>query len=106
MKNKRRISGISRKKVVARWEHKTLPLTCQPVGEAYVITGMNMTLSPTKTICSLILFSILSFLLSGCAFLQLKEEAEFAKKSVVLVGVVSSPLTFSDTPVVVAAYSK
>ena len=71
-----------------------------------IATGMNMTVTPNKTICSLIFFLMLSFLLAGCTFIQLREETKFAKKSAVLVGKVSSTIFFRDMPVVVAAYSK
>lgn len=59
-----------------------------------------------KTIGRLAFFFMLPCLLAGCAFMQIKEEAEFAQKSNVLVGTVSSALSFRDVPVVVAAYSK
>lgn len=68
--------------------------------------GTNMTFSLQKSIGSLALLFFFSFLLTGCAFMQLREETKFAKKSAVLVGNVSSTVSSSDLPVVVAAYSK
>ena len=65
-----------------------------------------MTFTPQKTIYSVTFFLMLSFLLTGCTFMQLREETKFAKKSVVLVGNVSSTNSFRDMPVIVAAYSK
>ena len=65
---------------------------------------MNMTFTPQKTIHSLAFFLMLSFLLAGCAFMQLKEDVKVAQSSIVLVGNVSSALSSHDKPVVVAAY--
>lgn len=65
-----------------------------------------MTFTPRKTICSLLFFFELSSLLVGCTLMQLREETKIAKTSLVLVGTVSSTLSFGETPVVVAAYSK
>ncbi len=65
-----------------------------------------MIFTPQKKIGSLTLFLMLSFLLAGCTFMQLREETKFAKKSAVLVGTVSSTNSYRDMPVIVAAYSK
>ncbi len=49
---------------------------------------------------------MLSFLFAGCALLQVREDVNALKKSTVFVGIVSSPLSYQDMPVIVAAYSK
>lgn len=49
---------------------------------------------------------MLSFLFVGCALMQVKEEVKTLQESTVLVGMVSSPVSYHDMPVVVAAYSK
>ncbi len=67
---------------------------------------MNITQTPPKMICRLTFILILSFLLEGCTFMQLREETKFAKKSAVLVGNVSGTSSFRNMPIVVAAYSK
>ncbi len=59
-----------------------------------------------EMIYRVLFFLLFSLLLTGCAFIQVKEEQKFAEKSNVLVGVLSSSLSFSEMPVVVAAYSK
>ena len=64
-----------------------------------------MAFTPRKIICSLLFFSVLSSLLVGCTLMQLREETKIAKKSIVLVGTVSSTLSLGKMPVVVAAYS-
>jgi hypothetical protein len=49
---------------------------------------------------------LLALLSEGCAFLQVREDVHTLQNSTVLVGVVSSPVSFPDMPVVVAAYAK
>jgi triacylglycerol esterase/lipase EstA (alpha/beta hydrolase family) len=70
------------------------------------VTGMNKTFTPLILFCYLTFLSILSFLFAGCALLQVREEVNILQKSTVFVGIVSSPLSYHDMPVVVAAYSK
>ena len=70
------------------------------------VTGMNKTFTPLTLFCCLTFLLILSFLLVGCTFLHVREEVNTLQKSTVLVGIVSSPLSYHDIPVVVAAYSK
>lgn len=65
-----------------------------------IVTRMKKTLSP------LILLLMLSFFLVGCTLLQIREEVNTLQNSTVLVGIVSSHLSYHDMPVVVAAYSK
>ncbi len=67
---------------------------------------MNKTSPPQKTIFGLTFFLMFSFLLSGCAFMQIAEAEKFSKNATVLVGNVSSTLPFHEIPVIVAAYSK
>ena len=67
---------------------------------------MNKTFTPLTLFCCLTFLLILSFLLVGCTFLHVREEVNTLQKSTVLVGIVSSPLSYHDIPVVVAAYSK
>ena len=69
-------------------------------------TVMSITFIFPKLICRIAIPLMLSFLLAGCAFMKVKEETEFAKKSNVLVGNLSSTLSFLGMPVIVAAYSK
>ena len=59
-----------------------------------------------KPICGITCILMLTFLAADCTFIQLREEAKLAQNSIVLVGNVSSNLSFRDMPVVVAAYSK
>jgi len=66
---------------------------------------MNMTITPQKSICNLTFILMLSFLLAGCTLMQVREDEKTLQKSTVLVGIVSSPLSYHDMPVVVAAYS-
>ncbi len=49
---------------------------------------------------------MLAFLLAGCAILQVREDVETLHQSTVLVGIVSSPTSNPDMPVVVAAYAR
>ena len=65
-----------------------------------------MAFSSQKTMSGLVFFVTLSFLLSSCALLQVREEVNTLQKSTVFVGIVSSTLSDHDMPVVVAAYSK
>jgi len=67
---------------------------------------MNKSLSPPSIFCCLAFLSMLSFLFAGCALLQVREDVNALKKSTVFVGIVSSPLSYQDMPVIVAAYSK
>ena len=67
--------------------------------------GSKIMIFPSRIIYRLSIPFLLSFLLAGCTFVQLSKENAFAKKSVVLVGIVSSTLSSHDMPVVVAAYS-
>ena len=67
---------------------------------------MKMIPPPEKTLCRLAFLFMIPFLLAGCAFMQLKEDREFAQTSKVLVGHVSSTLSFPNMPVVIAAYSE
>ena len=67
---------------------------------------MNKTFTPLTLFCCLTFFLMLSLLLVGCALIQVKEEVKTLQKSTVLVGIVSSPLSYRDMPIVVAAYSK
>ncbi len=69
-------------------------------------TGLRMTFSPQKMIRNFAFFLTLSFMLTGCTFMQLREEVKTIHKSKILVGTVSSALSYPDMPVVVAAYSK
>lgn len=66
------------------------------------VTGMN------KTFTRLILFCCFSFLLKlslvGCSLLQVRDEVNTLQKTTALVGIVSSPLSYHDMPVVVAAH--
>lgn len=66
---------------------------------------MNKKLTPIILFYYLAIFVILSFLSAGCALLQVREDANTLQKSIVLVGIVSSPLSYQNMPVVVAAYS-
>ena len=65
-----------------------------------------MTFSSRKTVCSLTIPFMLSFLLAGCTFMQLREETEIIQHSTILVGNVTSTPSFREMPVVVTAYSK
>ena len=67
---------------------------------------MNKTFPPIPFFYCLVILLMLSFLLVGCTLLQVREEVNTLQKSTVLVGHVSSPLSYHDMPVVVAAYSK
>ena len=67
---------------------------------------MNETFAPLSSFCRWIFLFMLSFLLVGCTLLQVREEVNTLQDSTVLVGIVSSPLSYDDMPVVVAAYSK
>ncbi len=49
---------------------------------------------------------ILTFLLSGCALLKVREDSNTLQKSIVLTGTVSSPVSYKDMPVIVAVYSR
>jgi hypothetical protein len=65
-----------------------------------------MRFHPQKTLSKITILSTLSFLLAGCAFMQLSQETQILQNSTVLVGTVSSTLPLRDMPVVVAAYLK
>ncbi|MBI9092789.1 MAG: alpha/beta hydrolase [Desulfobacterium sp.] len=67
---------------------------------------MDMIFTHRKMICSVLFFFVLSSLSIGCTLIQLREDVKRAKTSIVLVGTVSSTLSVSEMPVVVAAYSK
>jgi hypothetical protein len=67
---------------------------------------MNMAFTLRKTTSGVLFFLGLSFIWVSCALLQLREEPKSAKKSIVLVGAVSSTLSVDEMPVVVAAYSE
>ena len=67
---------------------------------------MSIIFISPKLICKIAIPLTLFFLLAGCAFMKVKEETKFAKKSNVLVGNLSSTLSFYGMPVIVAAYSK
>jgi pimeloyl-ACP methyl ester carboxylesterase len=70
------------------------------------VTGMKKTFTLLILFRCLTFLLMLSFLLVGCTLLQVREEVNTLQKSTVLVGIVSSPLSYHDMPVVVAAYSK
>lgn len=53
-----------------------------------------------------VVFLSLFSILSGCSFIQLKEETEILENSTVLVGRVTSTHSVRDTPVIVVAYFK
>ena len=59
-----------------------------------------------KSVCSLTIPFMLSFLLAGCTFMQLREETKIIQYSTILVGNITSTPSFRDMPVVVTAYSK
>ncbi len=65
-----------------------------------------MKLSPEKIGYGISVLLLFSYLVSGCALMQVREEAEMAQHSTVLVGNVSSSFSSWEIPVVVAAYSK
>ena len=67
---------------------------------------MKKTLAPMTLFRCLTYLLMLSFLLASCTLLQVRREANTLQKSIVLVGIVSSPHSYNDMPVVVAAYSK
>lgn len=62
--------------------------------------------SLVKYVLNLTMSLSLSFLLTGCAFMQVKEESKFVQNATVLVGVVSSTHSCGNMPIVVAAYSE
>ena len=65
-----------------------------------------MRLPSLQTACNFAIPLVLSVLLSGCAFMQLKQENQILQNSTVLIGVVSGELPRGDAPIVVAAYKK
>lgn len=69
------------------------------------VTGMNKAFSPPILFCYLTFLLMLSFLFAGCTFIQVSEDVNTLQKSIVFVGIVSSPISYQDTPIVVAAYS-
>jgi len=68
--------------------------------------GRDMRLFLKKMVCSVTISLILSFLIAGCTFMQLREETKIIQNSTILVGNVTSTPSFWDRPIVVAAYSK
>ena len=62
--------------------------------------------SPRRVISVCAALFVVSFVLAGCRFIELKEDVEYAETSTVLVGIVSSKPSFEGIPIVVAAYAK
>jgi hypothetical protein len=67
---------------------------------------INMLFTHWKMVSRFFCWLGISSLLVGCTLIQLREETKIAKTSIILVGTISSKPSFSEMPVVVAAYSK
>ncbi len=66
---------------------------------------MKKMLTSRKAILSLTALSLLCSLFVSCKLMQVREDVKTLQESVVLVGVVSSTVSYEDMPVVVAAYA-